>query len=305
MAFLKLLGVTLIAIIGAPVDFALRRPKVLVLVLATVAGWFAYQWTVTAPSPKDTLKKEDFGTLYLTLLGRVERGGPNHLHARRLFYYSEKFAKAEGANVDAVRAGALLHDATKEKGVEDPKERFCGHGENGGELAFTALSTMGVSRDFVVNVHAAIREHMGPLGYSPERGRDRFLARFCSHESYPTPRSREAKVLYDIDMLDLMTVDGVEKVTVMRQKNPEFGKETIKESALSGSDSAWGSVLEAGETLLTSAARACGSELVTHSKTFLDGVNWEAVPTLEAFKQAVTSYKQRSPLPDCLPRVPT
>ena len=54
-------------------------------------------------------------------------------------------------------------------------------------------------------------------------------------------------MLFDLDMLDLMTVDGVVKVVELRQKNPEFERaaferEPLKDSALTGRDSAWKSV---------------------------------------------------------------
>jgi hypothetical protein len=112
-------------------------------------------------------------------------------------------------------------------------------------------------------------------------------------------------VLYDVDMLDLMTVDGMLKVVTNRQKNPEFGKETIEQSAKSGRDSAWRSVVEAGQTLKTKSARECGAELREHSDEFLDSVDWARVKDLDAFAAAVRDFKQRTPLPECLPRVPT
>lgn len=260
--------------------------------------------TVTAPSPKDELTREQIAAVHAALLGEVERGGPNHLHSRRLFYYAPPFATAAGANVDAVQVAALLHDATKEQGVTDTKERFCTHGERGGALAFAVLTRLDTSPDFARTVAAAIREHMGPLGWSERRNRPRFVSRFCPTHRYPTPGSIEAQVLYDIDMLDLMTVDGVLKVVTNRQTNAEFGPETLEESALTGPDSAWGSVEEAGETLRTPSARTCGATLARHTRAFLDGVDWAAVEDLEAFATAVTDYKRRSPLPPCLPAVP-
>ncbi len=264
----------------------------------------AFPWIYTPPAPPDTLTREDIRALHQVLVREVERGGPNHLHSRRLFHYAERFSKEAGASVDAVRAAAILHDATKEKGRPDPMERFCRHGEDGGDLAQRELAALGKSAAFAGHVATAIREHMGPCGFSPTGLRRRFMSRFCSGYRFPRPWSREAKVLYDIDMLDLMTVDGVLKVVTNRQKNPEFDDESIETSARTGKDSAWSSVVEAGQTLKTKAARACGASLRAHSRAFLDSVDWSRVKDLDAFTSAVSDYKTNNPLPDCLPRVP-
>lgn len=312
---LSLIGVTLAAILGLPAT-------ILLWVLGKIfhksvwpysAGTLALGATFllvsgparkAPPSPSDTLTREDVRAIYLALLDKVDRGGHNHLHCRRLFFYAPAFARAAGANVDAVRAAALLHDATKERGVEDPKERFCTHGAEGAKYAAAVIRRLGKSDAFVESVSVAIEQHMGPAGFSWSHRRNRFMTRFCSR-SYPKPGAVEAKVLYDIDMLDLMTVDGVLKVVNNRQTNPEFGKETLKQSALTGSDSAWASVQEADQTLITPAAKKCGDDLTAHSKAFLDQVDWDAVKDVKSFAAAVQSFKQKSPVPSCLPAVPT
>jgi len=129
------------------------------------------------------------------------------------------------------------------------------------------------------------------------------MSKFCGR-SFPKPSSPEAKVLYDIDMLDLMTVDGVVKVAELRQKNPEFEKEPLEASVRTGPDSAWKSVVDAKQTLLTDAARDCGATLASHTEAFVDGVDFSKVKDVPDFKRAATDYLAQHSLPACLPRVP-
>ena len=254
------------------------------------------------PSP-DELSPAEAQRVLEKVLTRVAKGGPNHLHMRRLYFSAEPFAKAGEASLSVVRAAALLHDATKEDGAGEPKERFCTHGTQGGAWAAQVLPGLGKSAEFSRRVAEAVSEHMGPCGHNDEWGAPRFMTKFCQR-AYPKPSSAESRVLFDLDMLDLMTVDGVVKVVELRQKNPEFEREPLKDSALTGSDSAWKSVNDARQTLITPAAQACGGELVKHSKQFLDGVDWDRVKDVPAFKAAASSFLEKSPHPSCLPLAP-
>jgi hypothetical protein len=219
-------------------------------------------------------------------LAHVKAGGPNALHMRRLAARSPRFATIEGAQVELVQAAALLHDATKEDGAGTPYERFCTHGEAGAALARQALPSLGFSSGEVEVVAAAITEHMGPCGEG------RFMTAFCKR-AYPAPRSVEAKVLFDLDMLDLMTVNGVAKVVELRQRGAEFGRETVKASA----DSAWKSVSDAREVLLTKSGQACGAQLTAHTRAFLEQAS---VGDVDAFKAKVAAWLVGHPLPECM-----
>jgi hypothetical protein len=200
-----------------------------------------------------------------------------------------------------VQAAALLHDATKEDGAGEPKERFCTHGAQGAQYTKEVLLGLGKRQAFADAAALAVEEHMGPCGFNWSFFGKRFMSKFCDRR-YPKPKSAEARVLYDIDMLDLMTVDGVVKVVELRQKNPEFEKEPLKDSAISGPDSAWKSVIDARQTLLTDAAVECGNTLVLHTQGFVDGVDFEQVKDVDGFKRAAAEYLVAKPLPDCLPR---
>jgi hypothetical protein len=277
--------------------------RLAVVGLLAGSAWWWMRRDDPAP-PRDDLTAEDVRALFEALTRRVQEGGPNHLHCRRLFHYADRFAAEAGADVAVVKAAAILHDATKENGVTDPLERFCTHGETGADYARPVVLGLGKSERFADRVAAAILEHMGPCGVNWRMGRERFMSKFCEGREYPAPRSPEAAALYDIDMLDLMTLDGVVKVVTFRQTNPEFPDETLQESALTGQDSAWKSVLDGGQTLLTDAARACGGDLTRHSERFLRSVDWDEVTTLEQFVRAADEYRAEHPLPGCLPTVP-
>ena len=278
-----------------------RNARVATLALASFALFYGASW-IRRPSP-DELSPADAQRVLEQSETRVKKGGPNQLHMRRLYFAAAPFAEAGQADVHVVRAAALLHDATKEDGQGEPKERFCNHGHEGGAWSAGVLKGLGKSEPFSTRVAAAIVEHMGPCGHNPSWGADRFMTRFCARE-YPKPSTAEARVLYDLDMLDLMTVDGVVKVVELRQKNPEFEREPLRDSALTGKDSAWKSVNDAQQTLLTSAAQSCGGKLVEHSKRFLDGVDWAQVKDVPAFKAAAEKFLNDSALPECLLSAP-
>jgi hypothetical protein len=274
-----------------------RPARVAVVGLTTFALLFGVA-RLRRPSP-DELSPAEAQRVFDRALTRVKPGGPNHLHMRRLYFYAAPFAEAAGANVHVVRAAALLHDATKEDGQGEPKERFCTHGAQGSQWALEVLK----DKAFAQRAADAIAQHMGPCGQNEAWGDARFMTKFCQRE-YPPPSTLDAHVLYDLDMLDLMTVDGVVKVVELRQKGPEFGREPLQDSALTGRDSAWKSVNDANQTLATALAKTCGAELVGHTKRFLDSVDWAKVKTVDDFKAVAHASLEASPLPSCLPTVP-
>ncbi|HEY3445865.1 MAG TPA: HD domain-containing protein [Myxococcales bacterium] len=303
MGFKKWLRVPLLPFVAAValVSLALRpRVRRVTLPLALLGAGLAVWDATRAPvAPGDELPPNEVDGLWQLARARLLPGGPNLAHVERLYGYATAFSQAHGARLPVVRAAVILHDITKEKGEPDDKRRFCGHGEDGAKLAADALDAMGKSKEFSAAVGSAIREHMGPLGTDWRSFRKRFVARACPGWDYPTPSTRESEVLYDIDMLDLMTVDGILKVVKLRQADQSL-HETIRQSALDGVESAWRSVVEAGQTLRTSGGRDCGEALRSHSKAFLDAVDWEWAKDLATFEAALGRYKQLRPLPSCL-----
>jgi hypothetical protein len=179
---------------------------------------------------------------------------------------------------------------TKEDGSGTPFERFCTHHAQGAALARAELPTLGFSAEKSARIAEAIEQHMGPLGENPEFHAPRFMSGFCAR-TYPTPTTAEARVLFDLDMLDLMTVEGVVKVVTLRQRNAEFQKESLKDSALTGKDSAWKSVVDAQQVLLTPTAQSRGRDIATRTRVFLDSVDFEQVQTVEQFAAAARAWR--------------
>ena len=103
-------------------------------------------------------------------------------HVLRVVQLADRIARAEGADVDIVRAAALLHDIGLDEGR-------VGHETSAANRAKDLLREHGYSESFVDAVAHAIESH-----------------RF---RSGPTPQTLEAKVLFDADKLDSIGAIGV------------------------------------------------------------------------------------------------
>lgn len=229
----------------------------------------------------------------------VAADGPNAQHMQRLAEAAPAFARTEGALLDVVLPAVLLHDAAKEHGDGTPYERFCTHHQQSAVIARRELTALGLEPAIVERVAQAIEQHMGPLGDNAEFAAPRFMTGFCKRD-FPTPTTIEARVVFDLDMLDLMTVAGVVKVVTLRQKNAEFARESVKDSALTGKDSAWKSVIDARHVLMTATGQRCGETIQRHTRAFLDSVDFEAVTSVETFSAAAAAWLTTHPQPHCV-----
>jgi uncharacterized protein len=103
---------------------------------------------------------------------------------------AERLARAEGADVEIVRAAALLHDA-RPPGQEHPEDlRRSNHHQESAGLAAEVLSADGWPIEKILAVQHCILAH---------RFRDDFTR----------PSTLEAEVLYDADKLDAIGAVGV------------------------------------------------------------------------------------------------
>jgi uncharacterized protein len=100
-------------------------------------------------------------------------------HVLRVLALAERLARAEGADLEIVRAAALLHDAGRGQGVE--------HAAAGADLARRALADQPPDR--VEAVAHAIAAHRFRRG--------------------PAPATLEARVVHDADKLDAIGAIGV------------------------------------------------------------------------------------------------
>lgn len=106
-------------------------------------------------------------------------------HVLRVYRLAERLALAEGADIEIVRAAALLHDAEAASGEID--ERLAHH-ELAARFAGEALAAEGWQQDRVKAVQHCILTHRFRAGSEPE--------------------SLEAKVVFDADKLDAIGAIG-------------------------------------------------------------------------------------------------
>jgi uncharacterized protein len=110
-------------------------------------------------------------------------------HILRVYRMAEKLAIEEGADIDIVRAAALLHDAQGSQ-TEGGEEGRQDHHHASSEFAQQVLEKEGWSPEKVAAVQHCIRAH---------RFRD----------NTEEPQSLEAKILFDADKLDVIGAVGV------------------------------------------------------------------------------------------------
>lgn len=111
-------------------------------------------------------------------------------HVERVYRMAEKLAESVGADLEIVRAAALLHDA--EGSASGAKTRIRHHHQSA-EFAGEILSQAGWPEDRIAAVQHCIRAH-----------------RFRSDGE--SPKTLEARVLFDADKLDVLGAIGVARV---------------------------------------------------------------------------------------------
>jgi uncharacterized protein len=111
-------------------------------------------------------------------------------HIVRVYRMAERIAKAEGADLEIIRAAALLHDI---EGSNPAKDERLNHHEQSADIAADILRKEGWAEDRIAAVQHSIRAH---------RYRDR----------REPPATLEAKVLFDADKLDVLGAIGVVRV---------------------------------------------------------------------------------------------
>jgi uncharacterized protein len=109
-------------------------------------------------------------------------------HVLRVYHMAERLARAEGADMEIVRAAALLHDA--EGAAPGPDSARETHQHASAEFAARVLEQEGWKPERIAAVQHCIRSH---------RYRDQSEA----------PHTIEAKVLFDADKLDVLGAIGV------------------------------------------------------------------------------------------------
>ena len=130
------------------------------------------------------MDEEFFDRLREKVNGFMEGVDPCHdiMHVDRVVAMAMVIGRKEGANLEIVRAAALLHDVARRE-QDESKGRVC-HAERGGELASEILREMGISEEIIEKIVRCVKVHRFRKGNVPE--------------------SVEARVLYDADKLDAL-----------------------------------------------------------------------------------------------------
>lgn len=113
-------------------------------------------------------------------------------HIERVYRMAERLAMEEGADLEIVRAAALLHDAD---GTTPGSESRLEHHLRSAEIAEKVLAQEGWSKDRIKAVQHCIRAHR----YRDDR---------------EPPATLEAKCLFDADKLDVLGAIGAVRATV-------------------------------------------------------------------------------------------
>lgn len=108
-------------------------------------------------------------------------------HVLRVYRMAERLGREEGADLEILRAAALLHDAEGSAPESDQRPE---HHERSAEFAAQVLSAEGWAEERIAAVEHCIRAHRYRSG-----GEE--------------PRTIEAKVLFDADKLDVLGAVGV------------------------------------------------------------------------------------------------
>ena len=115
-------------------------------------------------------------------------------HVQRVYAMAERLAMAEGADLEIVRAAALLHDARGSAPGGEGSQRATHHHESA-EFAESVLRNKGWPEEKIGAVMHCIRSH---------RYRD---------QSEP-PQTLEARVLFDADKLDVLGAIGAVRTII-------------------------------------------------------------------------------------------
>ena len=111
-------------------------------------------------------------------------------HIVRVYHTAENLALSEGADLEIVRAAALLHDIEGSYSTSDERHN---HHQQSADIAAAILRAEGWDEERIAAVQHCIRAH---------RYRDR----------REPPATLEAKVLFDADKLDVLGAVGVARV---------------------------------------------------------------------------------------------
>jgi len=128
------------------------------------------------------MKEEFFEKLKEKILPYYDKVGGHEIHhTERVYNVAVTIAKDEGADLDVIRAAALLHDIAR---LKESKKEIEDHADEGSKMAEEILSKSTFPKEKIKDVVYTIKVHRN------------------SHKINPT--TKEAKILQDADRLDCL-----------------------------------------------------------------------------------------------------
>lgn len=126
----------------------------------------------------------------------------NWMHTRAIRPIARYIAKKEKADLNIVDVAVLFHDITK---TDLKKELY--HHKKGADIAKNFLKKIKVDEEFIDKVYHCVLSHSTPLMYFRSKAKK-------AHKStnfLPWPKTKEAKVLFDADMIQQISPFGIIK----------------------------------------------------------------------------------------------
>jgi HD superfamily phosphodiesterase len=177
----------------------------------------------------------------------------NWMHVNGVRPIAQYIAKKEGADKEIVDVSVLFHDITK----TNLKTELYHHIE-GADIAKKFLKKLKLSKEFIDAVYHCVISHSTPLRYFKSKAKK-------AHKSknfLPEPKTMEAKVLFDADMIQQISPYGITKglfIQYITYKKPfKEGFLSIKNTLMN----------DAAKTLFTKTAKKLSKERLKYLKEF-------------------------------------
>ena len=193
-------------------------------------------------------------------------------HNEDILDFVEELTKEEKISpedMETTKLAAVLHDAAK---FNTPLVK---HGFEGAKMAEKKLRELNFDEEIAQQVKNAIERHMGPIPGFMENEAKKWEEKTGEKIEFPRPENTVDKLLYDADMLSLISLHGIEKILTIRKNTDVFKEEDEKIAAKEGTTveevrwrSALKSAYEAADSLFTESAKRKANQFLTEAEEF-------------------------------------
>jgi len=209
------------------------------------------------------------------------------------------WAKAQGVHPAALQAAVLLHDSTLEHPRIPEAGRFCMHGNTAAALGVRSVRQLDRSWWYALTVTDAVMRHVGPTGFNWEWQDKRMVSKRCDNR-IPSPVSTLSKALYDLDMMDKVTLNGVVDSAAVKRADAAYKKKNLQEILKTDKDSVLKELSDHAQTLKTAKGKACGKLVVKQSAAFIKALNYSTVRDIPTLRAAAAEFQKEKPVPSCV-----